>query len=298
MKQKIKLHLYIKIFLFVLSAWIYHFNNDRFKYNKYLEQNHILKRILSIRNCRLLAKCKKTNNTNTVDLIVDIPRNGVYEKRDIPYNDKRNTTKNKQSCRNSLNNASDHRQATKNRSCIYETKKYSRLEKKIFKELDYTDFLKNNRTVRDSIYKKIIFKKYGLRIALPLLLFLFLLIVCIIELTLGLSGKGCLLSYLGLKKEHLETLSKDGDGTLSTFVNLLKKLTGFWEHSGIFGTKDACDFCKEVSNAVSNACILGRFFRILICFVPFFILCFTFISWIIYYHKKFKKYEKIKFRKR
>ncbi|SBT87256.1 fam-l protein [Plasmodium malariae] len=291
MKKKIKLLLFNKIVVFIVLPWMCYFNN-------YLEDNHVLIRTLDTRIYRLLGKCNKFNDSYNIDLTEDISHNKSYEKKDIFYNENIVTKQNEQSKRNSLNNASERKKATKNRSCIYETKKYSNLEKKIFKELDYTDFLKNNRTVSDRIYQKIICKKYGLRIALPLLLFLLLLIVFIVELTLGLSGKECLLSYFGLKKDHLDELVKEDSGPLSSFVNVLKKLTGFWEHSGIFGSKNDCNLCKDASESISNVCILGRFFRILICFVPFVILGFTIISWIIYYHKKVKKYEKIKLRKR
>ncbi|SBS97561.1 Plasmodium exported protein (Pm-fam-a like), unknown function [Plasmodium malariae] len=229
----------------------------------------------------------------------EVPDNEVNEKECIHNNEEGITSMNKQSKRSSSENVRSNKKSTNTKSWVFETKKYSHLEKKIFKELDYSDFLKKNRTVSDRIYKKIICKKYGLRIALPLLLFLFFLIVFLAELTLGLSGKECLLSYFGLKKNHLEDLVKDSGGPLLSFVNALKKLTGFWEHSELFGSKGACEICKTVSNgAVSNVCILGRFFRILICFVPFVILGVTIISGIIYYHKKVKMYEKIKFRKR
>ncbi|SBS95766.1 Plasmodium exported protein (Pm-fam-a like), unknown function [Plasmodium malariae] len=217
-----------------------------------MEDNHVLIRTLGTRIFRLLGKCNKFNDSYNIGLTEDISHNKSYEKKDICYNENIVTNQNEQSKRNSLNNANERKKATKNRSCIYETKKCSNLEKKIFKELDYTDFLKNNRTVSDRIYQKIICKKYGLRIALPLLLFLLLLIVFIVELTLGLSGKECLLSYFGLKKDHLDELVKEGSGPLSSFVNVLKKLTGFWEHSGIFGTKDDCNFCKTLSDGVSD----------------------------------------------
>ncbi|KAI4835525.1 hypothetical protein MKS88_004735 [Plasmodium brasilianum] len=55
------------------------------------------------------------------------------------------------------------------------------LKKKIFKEFDYEYFFKNNSTISDNVYKKIIFKKCGLRFALPLLLFLVLALSLILD---------------------------------------------------------------------------------------------------------------------
>ncbi|KAI4841347.1 hypothetical protein MKS88_000588 [Plasmodium brasilianum] len=296
MKQKIKLLLFIKIVEYMSSTWILRFNNHMINYNNYLEKNYIFSRTLCVRNCRLLENCKKRNNSNIMDLTDDMSQNGEYENRNIYYNEKGASTKNKRSNRNSLNNASEQKQITKNKSSIFETKKYSHLEKKIFKELVYMDFLKNSRTLNDRIYKNIIIKKYGLRIALPLLLFLFLLVVFIAELTLGLSGNESLLSYFGLKKQPLENLVKKEPW--SKILIPLQALTSFWEHSDSLGPRATCELCKSMSEGVSDACILGRFFRFLICFVPLVILAVTFISWIMYYHKKTKKYEKIKFRKR
>lgn len=57
------------------------------------------------------------------------------------------------------------------------------MEKEIFKELDYIDFLKEKRTVSNKTYKKITLEKYGLSIILLLLLFFLLLIIPTIHLT-------------------------------------------------------------------------------------------------------------------
>ncbi|KAI4833883.1 fam-l protein [Plasmodium brasilianum] len=296
MKQNITILLFIKIFVFIVSTWIYHFNNDLCMYNIYWGKKCILIRKLGISNCRLLEECKSYNDPFIKGFIEDIPHNEACEKKDIYYNKRGIMTKKKQTYRNTLNYASENKKTTKNKSGIFETKKYSDLEKKIFKELDYTNFLKNNKAVSDRIYKKIIFKKCGLQVLPPFLLFLFFLIVCIVELALGLSGKDCLLSYFGLKKTHLEKLVNESEGALYTFVSVLKKITGFWKHSESLGSGTTCTLCSGTT--VTDACILGQFFRILIYMVPLVILGVTFISWIFYYHKKVKKYEKIKFRKR
>ncbi|SBT01755.1 Plasmodium exported protein (Pm-fam-a like), unknown function [Plasmodium malariae] len=249
------------------------------------------------RTYRLLAKYKQDNNSSSLYLKKGFPINVVHEKKDISNNGKDDSGKKKQPNRCASNIAGDHKPDMKNNTCTFETKKYSHLEKKIFKELDYTDFLKNNRTINNKVYKRIIRKKYGLRIVLPVFLFLFLLIIFILEVVLGSVGKTSLLYVLGLNKDYLKSLSENnGSGSI---VELMKNIGEFFKHSTPTSASDQkiCEFCDTVTE-VSEMCHLGKFFRILIYFVPFIILSISIISGIIYYHKKVKKYEKIKFMKR
>ncbi|SBT85947.1 fam-l protein [Plasmodium malariae] len=180
MEQKFKLLLFSKVFTFILLSWIYHFYIYKSTHNKsFVEycKNH---RKLYIRNYRLLAKYNNDKDSSVVCLKKEIPV-GVNNKNDITYIEKESTTKNKASNRYAPRNARGNKKCMKNKSCIFEMKKYSHLEKKIFKELDYVDFLKKNKTISDKIYKKIIRKKCGLRFALPLLLILVLLVSFILD---------------------------------------------------------------------------------------------------------------------
>ncbi|SBT01661.1 Plasmodium exported protein (Pm-fam-a like), unknown function [Plasmodium malariae] len=225
-------------------------------------------RKLYARTCRLLGKYKQNNDSSKLCLKEVMSINEMYEKKNISYNEKDNSGKKEQSKGYFSSVPVCHKTPMKNKSCIFKRKKYSHLEKKIFKELNYTDFLKNNRTI----------------------------IIVILEVSLGFASKGSLLYQLGLNKDSLENLIKDE--TWKTILGSLKKLGGFFEHRKFdVAEKVKCVIC-DTAATVTDQCILGQFFRILIYFVPFIILSITLISGIIYYHKKVKKYEKIKFRKR
>ncbi|SBT85717.1 fam-l protein [Plasmodium malariae] len=168
MEQKIKSLLFIKII------------NSEF--NKSLVESYNNRSNLYKRNYRLMAKYKRDKLSTTVCLKEEV-QNGVQDKKDINNNEKWDEYKKKQSCGSSSMSTRGHKKNKKNKSCIFETNKYSNLEKKIFKELDYVDFLRNNRTISNKIYKKIMRKKCSLRIVLPLLLLLFLLITFILDLS-------------------------------------------------------------------------------------------------------------------
>ncbi|SBS98809.1 Plasmodium exported protein (Pm-fam-a like), unknown function, partial [Plasmodium malariae] len=114
-------------------------------------------------------------------------QSGMNDKNDISYYEKCILEKKKQSNENLPRNARRYKKNVKNKSCILVTKKCSYLEKKIFKELDYVDFLKNNRTISDKFYKKIIFKKRKLRFFLPLSLLLLLSVSIILDYSSGLG---------------------------------------------------------------------------------------------------------------
>ncbi|SBT00643.1 Plasmodium exported protein (Pm-fam-a like), unknown function [Plasmodium malariae] len=255
---------------------------------------HKYGRNVHMRTYRLLAKCKQDKDSSIIGLKQNISNNGNNEKNDICYNKKGTSTKKEQPYESSLRNSKGHKEDLKNKSCIFETKKYSHMEKKIFKELDYVDFLKNSKTLNDKTYKKIIGKKLVFRFSLPVLLLLFFIAVVIAEFSLGFAGKENLLFKLGLTKDLLESWANDS--TISPILETLKKLNDFWSESKVWGSTSTCVLCT--GQTITGACILGRLLGLLIYFVPLFILGVTFILGIFYYHKKVKKYEKVKFRKR
>ncbi|SBT85601.1 fam-l protein [Plasmodium malariae] len=296
MEQNIKTTLFIKITTFILLCWICHFCIYISTLKKTLDEKKNNRSILHARTYRLLAIYKKDNDSSTLCLKEEMSINGMHEINDITNNEKDDLGKKKRSNECPSKCAGGYKRPTKNKSCTFETKKYSHTEKKIFKELDYTDFLKNNKAISDKIYNKIILKKFGLRIFLPVLIFLFLLIIFILEISLNsVKPKSTLLSELGLNKEFLKPLS---EGEWKSFLSVLKNLGGFLKHSVSDSAGTATCIMCDTANSVSDACILGQFFRILIYFVPFIILSITVIIGIIYYHKKVNKYEKIKYRKR
>ncbi|SBS94302.1 Plasmodium exported protein (Pm-fam-a like), unknown function [Plasmodium malariae] len=219
--------------------------------------------------------------------------NEVNDKKDISNNEKTSLEKKNYSNGSSPRNARGLKKNMKNKSCIFETKKYSHLEKKIFKELDYVDFLKRNKTLSDRIYKKIMLKKFRLRFALPLLLFLLLSISFILDYSCSLGLVAGLFNaidyFLPDKTNYVFKLAK------KEINEALKSISDALRSSPLHGLFD--NVVEHADGIIANHCVQS-FFNILIYFIPFFILGVILILGIAYYHKKVKKYEKIKFRKR
>ncbi|SBS99363.1 Plasmodium exported protein (Pm-fam-a like), unknown function [Plasmodium malariae] len=178
----------------------------------------------------------------------------------------------------SLNKVRWNEHANKNKCYILETKKYSRLEKKIFKELDYEDFLKNNRTINNKIYKKIIRKKLASQLAPTLIFFILLSLSFVLDYC---GSYGLVWGLVDIVKSFSTDWIKDVNSYLEG--SFLKPLLE----------------CKYPSASGSGKCcyIIPLLFN-LFYVIPFIIYCIITISRIVYYHKKVKKYEKIKYRKR
>ncbi|SBT86378.1 fam-l protein [Plasmodium malariae] len=284
MEQKIKLLLFIKIFTFILLSWACHFYIYMNTLNSSLDASYNYRRKIYLRTYRLLSKCKRDKNSNIVCLKEEIQNNRVSENKYIPYDRKKDLGKKKQPLACSRKFLGYHKQDINNKLCILETNKYSILEKKIFKELDYEGFLKNNKTINDKLYKKILCKKYGLRLFLPLLVFLLLLSLIIVDLTFPSDNNKGLWGTLGVldnlkgwlkTKEWLESI-------VSFLKNYMPKLSS----------------CGNVTTGTQEICFLLPLFRVIIYVIPLVILGVTIVLSISYYHKKVKKYETIKFRKR
>ncbi|SBS93348.1 Plasmodium exported protein (Pm-fam-a like), unknown function [Plasmodium malariae] len=202
----------------------------------------------------------------------EMPNNEVKEKINISNNKKGTNGKRKQSYINSLYTEEYGKIVEKNKSTIPKTKKYFDFEKKIFKELDYEDYVKNIRTIEHNEYKKLAHKKRRIRISL-FLLFIFILILPILDISLEKLVDGGLLGLLYL----LYPTKSDGtpvvygvDGFLPTSLS-----KGTWGNLG-------------------KVCASTVFFY----GVPFLIFVVIFILGMVYYYKKVIKYENIKYRKR
>ncbi|SBT01390.1 Plasmodium exported protein (Pm-fam-a like), unknown function [Plasmodium malariae] len=219
---------------------------------------------------RLLAKYKKDKDSKVAMLRDDISNNGMDKKKDISNTEKECTEKKKELYRGSLNNYHGHKQDMNNKYSKFVTKKYSHLEKKIFKELDFVDFLKRNKNISDKTYKKIMRKKFSLRLGSPLLSFLLLSTLLLVDISLCYSSGG----------------------------------NGFWELSGLKTTLNTWEttlkpyFNWLLTGAGASKTALGALFNIVLYVIPFLILGVTLILYVFYYHKKAKKYEKIKFSKK
>ncbi|SBT87026.1 fam-l protein [Plasmodium malariae] len=281
MEQKIKAILVIKISAFIVLTLKHHFTNDVSVFSNFL-YNYNLNRKLDTRTYRLLAICKQAKNSSILMLKNNITNNALQKEKYISIKEDKTAQKKNRLNGISLKNAKKYNEAKKKKSCIFETKKYSHFEKKIFKELDYIDFLKNNKTISDKTYKKIIIRKYSLQFALPSLLFLLSLALPMIEIIWHfLYQKMWLLEFSWLKTQ----LNALASGPLSDFLEKLKDgMSWLW---------------GDLSSVSDPKCaVLGHLVGLLIYFIPFIILGFTLILKLFYYHKKVKKYEKIKFSKR
>ncbi|SBT85555.1 fam-l protein [Plasmodium malariae] len=283
--------LFIIIVAFFLLTFICQFYDDFNTFNKYLKEKHNFGIKMDRRNYRLLEKCSQNKLSRSVKLMQQLPNNGIREKNDTSYYEMGVARQMKLSNRALSNDEEDNKQSMKNKTCIFETKKYSHLEKKIFKELDYMDFLKRNRTISDKVYKKIILKKYGLRYALPLLIFVLLLISLILDYSCSYGIKRWLFKVLKLlSPDWFKNLHKFlRTSYLGSFFKFMKKVKKKVPSNG--GGKS-----KTVT--IITESYVSSFMIYLIYVLPFIILGTTLVLAIIYYHKKVKKFEKIRFRKR
>ncbi|KAI4839260.1 fam-m protein [Plasmodium brasilianum] len=161
MEQKIRIILFIKIYVFVLLIWICRLNNDVNKINTILIENYDFFIKLNTRNYRLLAKCKYGMDSNIVEL-----------KSGISNSERVSIGKNKPTNRNLLNKAKYYTEFIDCNNGMFDGK-YFHYEKKWIKKKDYDDFIEQNRRVRDIALKKIKFRNYGVVVAL---FFLFLLL--------------------------------------------------------------------------------------------------------------------------
>ncbi|SBT85634.1 fam-l protein [Plasmodium malariae] len=285
MEKKIKSQLFIKIPKFTLLSWICYIYIYMSTFNKYLDENYIYSRKIHGTAYRILSKYKQDKYSNALVLKEEMTNNGMKKKKDISNHMEGYTEKRKHANGSPSEFKGNCKSYMKKNKCMFETKKYSHFEKKIFKEMDFMDFLKNNKIISNKFYRKIIRKKCVLQFVLPLLMFFLLSVLPIVDLSWVLAdGKNGLWDAIGFSN-ILKQWGEEG-GWLKNVYDSLKDVKGFWTSIG------------DSSETISELNVLGRLFRILIYGLPFLILGITFISRIVYYHKKVKKYERIKFRQR
>ncbi|KAI4839616.1 hypothetical protein MKS88_002173 [Plasmodium brasilianum] len=288
MEKNIKSLLFINVASFIFLICIRNFTNDMNTFTKLLSEKRTVGRDLSLRSNRLLAKCKHKKDLNMVGLKI-FPHNEEIEKKYMTVEES-SKAKNKYSNGSSSKYTKDHKQITRSKSNIFETKKYSNLEKKIFKELDYFDFLEKNRTISNKVYQQTIFKKYRLRIFFPVALILLLSVYIILDMY----------SFYGLEGMLPQILvSFFGNGWYNSLHNYLKDCKLSWLFKSKDKVKDLLE--KKVSGVgkpFEEYIYVENFFGYIVYIVPLIILGITLILGIFYYHKKVKKYEKLKFKKR
>ncbi|SBT01170.1 Plasmodium exported protein (Pm-fam-a like), unknown function, partial [Plasmodium malariae] len=210
-------------------------------FNKCFNKKNNVDRKKHTRSYRLLGKHKQERSSPIIWIKEEIPINEVNEKEDISNSEKGSKRKIKQSDECLLHNMEEEQQYNKYKS-IFETKgHFSYLEKKIFRELDYKDHRKHNRTISNKVYKKLTRKNYIIRSTLLLLFIFLVLMVPIADISLRyLVDKGGLLKALGLFHANA--------GTLGTFVStggsLMKGLgIGKWNYVDIVKLSPILTYC-------------------------------------------------------
>ncbi|SCP03072.1 fam-l protein [Plasmodium malariae] len=296
MEKKIMLLLFINIATFIPLTWICHFSNETRTFYGSLGENYINDKKLNTKNYRLLAKCKHNKDLCTMGLKVGILNNDMTERKDISNNENIFAQLNRQSNRSLSRNIERPKKDKKNISCIFEKEQYSRFEKKIFKELDYANFLKNNRGISNKIYQKIICKKYGFRLGLPIFFVLLLSILLLLDLFVGYGLINGLFKVLNIISVSLGYRT---EGNAKALQVMLKPLHNRLINSPFSSFFKSIDQVKEnVGTSIDDHYYITGFFGFLLYFIPLFIIGVTCILRVFYYHKKVKKYEKIKFKKR
>ncbi|SBS93729.1 Plasmodium exported protein (Pm-fam-a like), unknown function [Plasmodium malariae] len=245
------------------------------RFNKILDEKHGSDKKLYKRIYRLLGKCKKSIFANVGYLELNIPYNTKRKNEEIftVDNEKFQKEKKEKLDRSLLYKEKLIKQLMKNK-CTMLHKSYNHYEKKIMNGLNDKNFFKKIMLINDKEYKKLKRKKYGLRLSLLLLLFVVLLIIPILDLSLGgFDNPGYILialcNLINTSSTDLTNLPRAGDSDA-----LLPSI---------------CD--------QSNMTAKYKASSILIYCLPILIFGIILILGIFYYYKKVIKHKKIKYLK-
>ncbi|SCN12006.1 Plasmodium exported protein, unknown function [Plasmodium malariae] len=275
MKQSIEFACFIKIFMFIILIWTCHFYSNMSRFNKILDEKHGSDKKLYKRIYRLLGKCEKSIFANVGDLELNIPYNTKRKNEEIftVDNEKFQKEKKEKLDRSLLYKEKLIKQLMKNK-CTMLHKSYNHYEKKIMNGLDDKNFFKKIMLINDNDYKKLKRKKYGLRLSLLLLLFVVLLIIPILDLSLGgFNNPGYILIAL---------------------CNLIN--TTSTDFSSLPPAEDSADLLPSICDH-SNMTATYKTGSVLIYCLPILIFGVILILGIFYYYKKVIKLKKIKYLK-
>ncbi|SBT01176.1 Plasmodium exported protein (Pm-fam-a like), unknown function [Plasmodium malariae] len=192
--------------------------------NKIADEKCVLHRKLNRANYRLLARNKQEKDSCIVNFKEEMPPNEMKQYKCISNNKKGTNGKYKRSCSSSLYTNVYGKNVENNKCGITKTKKYIDFEKQIFKKLDYKDYLKNIKTIEDKEYKKLARKKRRIRIAL-ILLYFFVLILPVLDLSLGKYKSDGLLGLLGLL--YISRASETGTTAVEGYLSKLFDISGW-----------------------------------------------------------------------
>ncbi|KAI4833607.1 uncharacterized protein MKS88_000085 [Plasmodium brasilianum] len=165
MQYKINSVIFIKIILFLLLTWIYHFNNDVSIFNKSADDNFHSDRILVIRNYRSLSNYKFYKNPNNTKLNEKFLNNRLNVQKHISNNEKVPKRRSQKSKRNLLNKAQYYTEVIDYNNAMFDGK-YFHFEKKWIKKKGYDHFLERNKKICNIALKKLRFRKYRIGVAM------------------------------------------------------------------------------------------------------------------------------------
>ncbi|SBT85920.1 fam-l protein [Plasmodium malariae] len=166
------------LLIFLGSSFYLGYKMFNISLDKYCE----IKKILKIRNYRLLGKYTHNMDLNFICTKEEIPNIGLNIRNDICNNEESVKTQMKQSNGSSPGNTRGHKKHMKNKLVRLKQKNILIWRKRYSRNLIIRIFLKTTEQLV-KLYKKVIIKKYRLRFALPLVLFLLFSLGLILDFT-------------------------------------------------------------------------------------------------------------------
>ncbi|SBT85890.1 Plasmodium exported protein, unknown function [Plasmodium malariae] len=168
MEQKIKSLFFIKTNTFIILTWIFFLYNDMSTFCKFVGEYNI-ERTLDIKSYRLVAECSQYKDSRNTYLKGMIHENDENENV-ITNSNICDKIINKQSSKSSLYKKQFNKGYIRQRMLKYRGKYLTLFERKLFKHLDYIDFIRKNPSITNKSCKKVLLKEYGILMYLPFLL--------------------------------------------------------------------------------------------------------------------------------
>ncbi|KAI4841353.1 hypothetical protein MKS88_000594 [Plasmodium brasilianum] len=196
MEKNIKSHFFIKTDTFILLTWIFYFYIKLCMFSKFVGEYNYEKK-LDLINCRFLAEFNQYINSRTENVREIIHQNVQNEKKVITDNVKWDKRTNKKSSKSSLYKEEFNKRYIRQRKSKYRGKYLTLFERKLFKYLDYIDFIRKNALISNKSCRNILLKEYALLIFLPALLLSWGLILPLMKYA-GIEEEGTTGIYMKL----------------------------------------------------------------------------------------------------
>ncbi|SBT85657.1 Plasmodium exported protein, unknown function [Plasmodium malariae] len=169
MEQKNKSFSIIKTSIFIVLSWICYFYSDLSSLSKFVGVYKLMRK-LDLSSGRLLEECSQYKDLNAANLREMIHENNENEEKIITNYDKWDKRTNKKLSKSSLYKEEFNKQYIRQRILKYRGKYLTLFERKLFKHLDYIDFIKKKPSISNKSCIKILLKEYGLLFFLPAIL--------------------------------------------------------------------------------------------------------------------------------